>query len=97
MYVVIFKAEIKLVNSEYVKQAKRMRDLALQHYGCIKVDSVMEGNVEITLSYWQSKEDISAWKNNNEHKAAQDDGINKWYRSYNIEVVEVVRSYQNES
>ncbi len=35
MYAVIFKALIKHIDDEYTITAKRMRELAINHYGCL--------------------------------------------------------------
>ena len=36
MYAVIFKAKTKKVDDTYFKMAKRMRELAINEYGCIE-------------------------------------------------------------
>ena len=95
MYIVIFKADINKIDSEYDIQARRMRELALKNYGCIKIESVLENDKEITLSYWQSEKDMKDWKEDSEHLLAQADGINKWYKSYSIEIAEVMREYKS--
>jgi heme-degrading monooxygenase HmoA len=53
----------------------------------------MEGHQEIAVSYWESRQQIRAWKNDPEHKAAQEMGRRKWYRSYRVQVVEILRDY----
>ncbi|UTW02047.1 DUF4188 domain-containing protein [Amphritea atlantica] len=93
MYAVIFRAEIARLDEEYGQMAARMRELAIQEYGCLEFTSVTEGNSEIAVSYWSSKEQISAWKQNAEHLVAQQKGRSQWYASYRVQVVEVVREY----
>jgi len=95
MYAVIFKAKIKEIDTTYSKTATRMRELAINEYGCIDFISVTEGNSEISISYWESEEDINKWKQNGEHIKAQMLGRNKWYKSYSVEVVKVIREYGN--
>ncbi|NOR20208.1 MAG: antibiotic biosynthesis monooxygenase [Xanthomonadales bacterium] len=92
MYVVIFKATIVEFDDEYVQLAGHLRDLALSKYGCQEFSAVTEGNVEIAISYWQTLEQIHAWKNDPEHRVAQKKGREKWYKSYSVEVCEIVRS-----
>jgi len=84
MYAVIFKAQIKELDDSYSKMANRMRELAMNEYGCIEFTSCTEGNSEIAISYWPSKEALRAWKNNIEHQQAQELGKSKWYESYEI-------------
>ncbi len=93
MFVVIFRAEINEFDSEYSEMAERMRDLAIDEYGCKKFVAVTEGNTEIAISYWDSEEQIKEWKQNSEHLIAQGKGRSKWYKSYTVEIVEMVRSY----
>ena len=93
MYAVIFTAEIASLDSDYTEMAKRMRELAIDQYGCLGFTSCAEGGREIAVSYWESEAQIGRWKRNAEHLAAQHLGQNKWYTSYQVEVVEIVRSY----
>ena len=93
MYIVIFKATIKSLDENYYQTAEKMRQLALNDYGCVRIDSVGDEAQEITLSYWNSEEDILAWKNNSEHLKAQRLGMDKWYESYSVEIARLGRSY----
>jgi len=95
MYAVIFKAEINDLDQAYYETAARMRELAKSKYGCIDITAVTEGNQEITISYWETEEQIMAWKQDPEHKKAQALGRSKWYKSYKIEIVRVEREYSN--
>ena len=94
MYAVIFKAEINKIDKLYSAIANRMRELAINEYGCIKFSSVTEGNNEIAISYWNTKEQIKEWKQNKEHLKAQELGKNKWYKTYSVEIVEVISQYE---
>ena len=89
MYAVIFKAEVKELDESYSEMAERMRKLAINEYGCIEFTSCTEGNSEIAISYWPSKDAIKAWKDAPEHRQAQELGKSKWYQSYQVQVVEV--------
>jgi len=40
-----------------------------------------------------SQEQISAWKNDPLHKHAQELGRSKWYKSYSVQIVEIIREY----
>jgi heme-degrading monooxygenase HmoA len=94
MYAVIFRAEVRELDAEYAVMAARMRDLAINEYGCVEFVACTEGNSEIAISYWESEEQIRQWKQNAEHLVAQQKGRAKWYKSYTVEVVEVVRAYR---
>lgn len=95
MYAVIFRAEIAQLDDEYGAVAARMRELAQERYGCTEFVSVTEGDQEISISYWESEAQISAWKQDPEHLLAQEAGRSKWYRSYTVQVVEVKRQYHS--
>ena len=93
MYAVIFRAEINELDEAYAKTATRLRDLAKKIYGCVEFTAVSEGNQEIAISYWKNLDQIKAWKQDPEHRAAQKMGRSKWYKSYQVQVVEVIRDY----
>ena len=95
MYAVIFKAEFKNQDQAYLETAERMRQLAKNKYGCVEIISVCEGENEITISYWESEDQIKRWKDDEEHVKAQEKGKSLWYKSYSIEVCEVIRSYKH--
>lgn len=64
-------------------------------YGCTEFTSCTEGNTEIAISYWETQAQIKAWKQNAEHLTAQSLGKSTWYKSYRVQVVEVVREYSS--
>jgi heme-degrading monooxygenase HmoA len=95
MYAVIFKATIARLDDEYSDMAERLRELAINKYGCPDFVSVTEGDQEIAISYWDNEEQIREWKKDPEHRLAQAKGRNKWYRSFSVEICEIVRKNQS--
>ena len=95
MYAVIFKAKERQLDSEYSKMAQRMRKLAFTKYNCKEFVSANENGLEIAISYWESLEDIQRWKADRQHLVAQELGQNRWYDSYKIEIVEILREYES--
>ncbi len=93
MFVVIFRAKVRSLDSEYSKVAARMRELAINEFGCVEFHSVTEGLEEIALSYWPSEENIRAWKSHPEHVLAQTRGKEQWYESYTVQVATIGREY----
>ncbi len=93
MYAVIFRAEINNLDSSYTELSSRMRDLAINQYGCNEFVATTEGNYEIAISYWDNLEQIKLWKQDAEHLVAQELGKSKWYSFYKIQIVEVIREY----
>lgn len=93
MYVVIFRATVRELDAEYVTTVQRMRELALNEFGCLEFHAVTEGQYEVALSYWPDEASIRAWKNHPEHVLAQQTGKNRWYETYNVQVAEIKRHY----
>ena len=91
MYVVIFKAKVAELDDEYYQMTERLKDLAFKKYGCQDFVSVTEDDQEIALSYWQTEQQIRDWKNDPEHRHAQAKGRQKWYKSVNIEICELIK------
>jgi len=95
MYAVIFTAEINELDNAYYKAAERMRELAINKYGCTEFTSVTEGNKEVAISYWKNQQQIIDWKQNEEHLETQELGKKKWYKNYKVQIVEILREYNN--
>lgn len=93
MYAVIFKAEAKALDEEYYQMAQKMRKLALTKYGCTEFEAVSDGSKEIAISYWNNLDNIKQWKQDSEHLSTQELGKSIWYKSYTVQVVEIIREY----
>lgn len=95
MYAVIIKAKAGNLDEEYQSYIERMKSLAFEEYGCKEFFSLMNGDSRVAISYWDSLEQIKSWKANTEHLIAQEKAKEKWYRSYRVEVVQVLREYSH--
>jgi len=73
-----------------------MRQLAVNQYSCVDIQSVSEGENEVTISCWNSLDDIKAWKQDERHQLAQRLGKDKWYKSYQVQVVEILKEYDGQ-
>jgi heme-degrading monooxygenase HmoA len=93
MFVVIFRATVREFDATYNRMAARMRELALKEFGCLGFHAVTEGAQEVALSYWPDEAAIRAWKAHPEHLLAQQQGRDRWYTAYSVEVAEVRRAY----
>ncbi|HMZ90962.1 MAG TPA: antibiotic biosynthesis monooxygenase [Pseudomonadales bacterium] len=94
MYVVLFRAKIRALDDDYLQTAARMRELALQQFGCLEFQSMTQGEEEVAISWWPSEAAILAWKQHPEHLLAQRAGRERWYCAYSVQVAAVVRDYQ---
>lgn len=91
-YAVIFTSVRKPFDDGYEKAATRMVELAPQQPGFLGVESVREGGLGITVSYWESLESIERWKNHAEHALVMQKGTADWYECYSLRVARVERS-----
>jgi heme-degrading monooxygenase HmoA len=91
-YAVIFSTIVEDSIEGYIETADRMESLARKQKGFLGVESA-RSEVGITVSYWQTEEDIIAWKNNVEHTEARDLGREKWYKQYQLRICKVEREY----
>jgi len=92
MYAVIFRATVAELDDEYFSTAESLRELAFNKYGCRDFVSMTEGDEEIAVSYWQTRQQIRDWKNDPQHRLAQAKGRDKWYRSCSVEICEIINT-----
>jgi len=94
-YAVIFTSRRASEHEGYGEMADRMVELAGEQPGFLGIESVREGAIGITISYWDSLEAIDDWRKHVEHREAQRLGRDAWYDEYTVRVarVERVRSF----
>ena len=85
-YAVVFFSLLASAAEGYATTADRMLKLVEQQEGFLGVDSAREGELGITVSYWRSLEDIRKWKEQAEHRLAQESGKRDWYSAYQIRI-----------
>ncbi|AVI50520.1 antibiotic biosynthesis monooxygenase [Pukyongia salina] len=94
-YAVIFTSLLSNNTEGYQEMAIKMETLAKKQPGYLGFESARE-DLGITISYWESLEDIKNWKQNLEHLEAQHLGRNQWYRWYRTRICRVEREYEFE-
>ena len=52
------------------------------------------GGFGITVCYWRSEEDIAACRADLDHREAQDEGRDRFYSEYTVEVARVDRTIE---
>ena len=92
MIAVIFIAEVGQLPQAYFDLADQVQTLA-NDYGCRDFVSVSEAGKEISISYWDSHVQVEQWKQDPLHLKAQQLGREQWYKSYTVQVVDVLREY----
>jgi len=91
-YAVIFTSRRASARGGYDEMADRMVELAAAQPGFLGIESVREGAVGITVSYWDSEEAIEGWRKHIEHREAQRLGRSAWYDEYAVRVARVERA-----
>jgi heme-degrading monooxygenase HmoA len=91
-YAVIFTSLKTVYDEGYENTSDRMVELAKQQPGFLGYESA-RNELGITVSYWQTPEDIKNWKMNLEHQLAQKTGKEKWYSQFKVRVCKVDRDY----
>jgi heme-degrading monooxygenase HmoA len=91
-YAVIFTNTRTEVDKGYSEMAQQMEDLARQQPGFLDFESARDG-LGISVSYWESLQDIANWKANTDHLFAQKKGISDWYKWYKVRICLVEREY----
>ncbi len=72
--------------------AERMMSLATEQPGFLGVESARGADgFGITVSYWESRAAIAAWKSHAEHLVAQRMGRETWYAAFRLRVCRVER------
>jgi heme-degrading monooxygenase HmoA len=97
MYAVIFEVEVKPERKEeYLQIASELRNELSKIDGFISVErfqSLVNESRLVSLSFWESEEAISKWRNNLNHKVAQQKGRSELFSDYRLRVAHVVRDY----
>ena len=91
-YAVIFTTTMADNLVGYLEAANRMEELAKLQKGYLGIESA-RSELGITVSYWQTLDDILAWKNNVEHTQVRNLGRQKWYKKYQLRICKVEREY----
>jgi len=91
-YAVIFTSIGSVNNKGYNETSNRMIALANKQKGFLGIESA-RNEIGITVSYWDSLENIKNWKNVLEHKIAQKKGKEVWYKAYKVRISKVEREY----
>ena len=94
-YAVIFTSIRTSTVDGYADAALRMVELAHEQPGFLGVESA-RNEIGITVSYWESLDAIRAWKQQAEHRIAQETGREQWYESYKVRICKIERDYEFE-
>ncbi len=95
MVSVIFRSRLRDEGAaEYAELAPKMVELARTMPGFVSFERFTADDGErLSLIAFESLEDVKAWREHPEHRAAQQLGRERFYSEYTITVAEQVRSY----
>lgn len=91
-YAVIFTTRRTEGDHGYKEMANRMETLAASQPGFLGFETA-RSDIGISVSYWESLEAITQWKNNADHLEAQRLGREKWYQWYHLRICRIEREY----
>ncbi len=101
MVVVIFEVKVKPEGiKEYLQLASELRNALDDMDGFISVErftSLTNEGKLVSLSFWESEEAVSTWRNSIDHKRAQQKGRFELFIDYRIRVAKVLRDYGSDS
>jgi heme-degrading monooxygenase HmoA len=92
-YAVIFTSVRTPNDFDYSKMAEKMVELVKDQKGFLGMESVRE-ELGITISYWETEDDVRNWKNHTDHLLAQSLGKELWYNYFKVRVCKVERDYE---
>ena len=95
-YAVIFTSLLSENTVGYSEMANIMENFAKKQPGFIEMESSRDG-IGITVSYWETLDDIKNWHVNLDHLEAQKLGKEQWYSWYKVRICKVEREYKNNS
>lgn len=95
-FAVIFTSVRTENDNGYDAMANRMVELGTAMPGFLGIESA-RNDIGITVSYWDSLENIRHWKQQAEHIIAQQKGRSDWYKAYKTRICKVERDYGFES
>ncbi len=89
---VIFISKLKADAPGYAETARRMVELVKEMPGFLGMESWRDGQGRgVTISWWQSEEDIRRWRDHPAHARARQRGDVEWYADWHIQVCRVER------
>ncbi|MCP4977110.1 MAG: antibiotic biosynthesis monooxygenase [Maribacter sp.] len=92
-YAVIFTNTRTDEDKGYSEMAQHMEALAREQSGFLDFESARD-EIGISVSYWETLQDIANWKANTDHLFAQQKGISDWYKWYKVRICLVEREYE---
>ena len=92
-YAVIFSSHRTDLDAGYQTTSQEILELARKQPGFLGFESARDASGQgISVSYWESREAIAAWKANARHQKAQSHARD-WYKTFRVRICLVEREY----
>lgn len=93
-YVIVFRSRLRPgIDFEYEARAEQIHALAVTMPGFIAVKTfVAEDGERVTISEFDTAEHLAAWREHPEHLKAQQEGRDRFYTTYAIQICRVERA-----
>ncbi|KID55816.1 antibiotic biosynthesis monooxygenase [Pseudoalteromonas luteoviolacea] len=97
MIAVIFEVTLKPEGKKaYFDIAAELKNLLVKQAGFISIErfvNVSDSDRYVSLSFWDNKESVLAWRDQFEHKRAQALGKSELFVDFRLRVANVIRDY----
>ena len=95
MVITIFRSRLRLEHQEeYAQWATRIHDIAVGMPGFISIKTYnAEDGERVSIVEFESEETMRAWREQADHREAQELGRKQFYSEYHIQVCQVIRDY----
>ena len=95
MVITIFRSRLRPEHeAEYAEWAARMHDLAVKMPGFVSIKTfAAEDGERVSLVEFESEEAVRHWREQADHRLAQELGRKAFYSEYRVQVCQPIRDY----
>jgi heme-degrading monooxygenase HmoA len=95
MVITLFRSRLRPEHgTQYAEWAKRIHDIAVKMPGFISFKAfAAEDGERISVVEFESEETMRAWREQSDHRQAQEMGRKLFYSEYRIQVCQPIRDY----
>jgi heme-degrading monooxygenase HmoA len=93
MMLILFRSKLlSTAGDDYARMAAEMEAHARTFDGFVDMKAYLAADGErLTVVWWRDEESLAVWRNDARHRVAQQQGRERWYEYYRMDVAEIVR------
>lgn len=93
MVIILFRSKLTAAaGADYASMDAELAESVKNKLGFIEAKSfAAEDGERLTVVWWQDRETLRLWREDQRHREAQTTGRKKWYQYYKMDVAEVFR------